>query len=655
MIRPILRVRLRLARLVAAPAFALLASGAPAEPALDFEMKRTDATIAAGPYAPDWTSLKRHTDPEWFRDAKLGIYTHWGPISLASRDGPESAQWYGRHMYVPGNASYLFHQRNFGDPSRVGYKDLIPRFTAERFDAEAWADLFACAGAKFAGPVAVHHDNFAMWDSKITRWNSVGMGPRRDIAGELAKAIRARGMKFIATFHHGYAWRYFEPAFAFDAADPQWADLYSEPHAPNAPPTKLFQDRWIAKVSEVLHRYEPDLIWFDFELDTVITPEYQRRMFALAYNWAEQHRPEFAVVHKHRSIHQHTGIIDFERGREDRLVPYPWLTDTTVGQWFHQEAARFKSPNELVDIFVDIVSKNGCMLLNVGPHADGSFPDQARRVLTALGDWIEVHGEAIFSTQPWQLFGEGPTRQVKGGGFSERADQGFQPGDVRFTTRGDALYAIGLEWPEGVTIAIRSLARPAGAIERVSLLGSSAPLPWQQTADALVVTLPAERPSELAFALKITGPSLKPAFAVRTETTIGIEPWDKAVVLRPANARLADSSLRVETKGGREVVTGWSDAPMPVAWGLHYREAGTHEVSVRIHALAGPVEFTVTFHKATLPGTAPQATGPSDFVTVELGRVAVPGGVPLELVLRPVSPANWRGVSLEAVFLNDVN
>lgn len=284
----------------------------------------------AAPYEPTWESLQKHEDPEWFRDAKFGIYTHWGPITAATDGAPADMEWYGRQLYDPKHKAFQYHREKFGDQKTVGYKDVIPRFTAERFDPEAWADLFARAGARFAGPVAVHHDNFAMWDSAVTRWNSRAMGPKRDITGELAKAIRAKGLKFLTTFHHGFAWRYFEPAYAYDAADPKDADLYGEPHAPKAPPSPRFLDTWLAMVNEVLRKYEPDLIWFDFE-----------------------------------------------RGREDRLTDYPWLTDTAVGPWFHHECLPFKTVDDLVDVLVDIVSKNGCMLLNVGPRPTARSPSRA--------------------------------------------------------------------------------------------------------------------------------------------------------------------------------------------------------------------------------------------------------------------------------------
>jgi alpha-L-fucosidase len=465
------------------------------------------ATLAqneAGPYKPDWVSLKAHHDPAWFRDAKLGIYTHWGPVTYAAEDAPSAMEWYGNEMYIEKHAAFLYHQRRFGDQHTIGYKDVIPQFTAPKFNADEWADLFARAGARFAGPVAIHHDNFAMWDSQVTRWNSKAMGPHRDITGELEKAIRKRGMKFITTFHHGFAWQYYEPAYAFDAGDGKNADLYGEPHAKGAPPSDRFLKTWLALVDEVLVKYKPDLTWFDFELQRVIPPEYQRLMFAHTYNWAAREHREIGVAHKFREIHEHTGILDFERGREDKITEYPWLTDTSLGPWFNHNILQYRTTKDLVNVFVDVVSKNGCLLLNVGPHADGTIPERARVILTQLGDWMKINGEAIYGSRPWQVYGEGPTRN-SGGGFSERKDHPYTSEDIRFTTRGGYLYAIALDWPASGKVLIRSI---AGNTRAISLLGHEGRLKWSRIAEGLAIELPASKPCDYAFVFKIAGSGL---------------------------------------------------------------------------------------------------------------------------------------------------
>jgi len=471
-----------------------------------------DAVRAQQPYEPTWESLKKHVDPDWFRDAKFGIYTHWGPVTVGSQDAKLGrVQWYVRAMYQPKDPAFQYHRDKFGDQKDFGYKDVIPLFKAEKFNADEWAKLFAAAGAQFAGPVAIHHDNFAMWDSALTDWNAMDTGPHRDITGELAKAIRGHGMKFIATFHHAFSWRYFEPSYAFDGNDPKYADLYL-PHEPGAAPSTAFLNRWLGLVNEVVRKYEPELIWFDFGLGRVITPEFQQRMFADYYNWAAANSLEVGVAHKHRDIHEHTGILDFERGREDRLTPYPWLTDTAIGPWFHQKSVPYKTADQIIDVLVDIVSKNGCMLLNVGPAADGTIPPDAQKLLREIGAWLKINGEAVYATRPWQIYGEGPTRQEKGGGFSENKDKPFTSKDVRFTRSkdGKTLYAILLGWPKlQVTLHSIQITR-AAANAQVQLLGyDDAIRHMVNDKKQLVISIPPltpkEQPCDHAFVFKLTG------------------------------------------------------------------------------------------------------------------------------------------------------
>jgi len=467
-----------------------------------------DSLLANGPFQPKWDSLHNHQDAGWFRDAKFGIYSHWGPVTVGSSFSPGDAEWYGNQMYESEHPAFEYHKKTFGNQHTIGYKDIIPRFTGERFDAYRWADVVARSGAKFAGPVAMHHDNFALWNSSLTRWNAVAMGPHRDIVGELARAYRARGLKFITSFHHGFAWRYYEPSFAYDGADPMNADLYTEVHAPKAPPSKHFQDRWLAEVYEVLTRYEPDLIYFDFEFFAVITPEYQQRLFAAAYDWAEKNHLTICVTQKDRGIHQHTGILDFERGREDAITPYPWLDDTAIGPWFYVAAEKLKTPEYIVGILSDIVAKNGCMLLDVGPKVDGTFPEESEKILLELGDWLRVNGEAIYGTRPFTVYGEGPTHNEGGAGFSENKDKPYTGQDVRYTTKGDALYAIFLGRPERtVTLSsVNPLKLPSGRIHSINVLGSGEKVAWHSEGNGITLNIPpsAIERTHLCCALKIS-------------------------------------------------------------------------------------------------------------------------------------------------------
>ena len=473
-----------------------------------------------GSYDQSWESLKRHKIPEWFRDAKFGIYTHWGPNTVGAEGGKGGEewwqwgeQWYARYMYMPEWEMFNVHKKRFGDQKIFGYKDIIPLFTGENFDADIWAKLFAEAGARFAGPVAIHHDNYAMWDSDLTEWNSKDMGPKRDITGELEKAYRKRGMKFITAFHHAFSWRYYEPSYEYDGADPKYAELYCQPHEPGAPPTKEFLDLWLAKINEVVNKYEPDLTWYDFGLGNVkhkcITPEYQKRMFADYYNWALAKDKQVAVAHKHWEIHEHTGIIDFEQGRMDTLTEFPWLTDTSFGPWYRVPNPKYKSADDLLDVLIDIVSKNGCLLLNVPPNSDGSIDDASQDLLREMGSWLKLNGEAIYETRPWFVYGEGPTDQEESGTFSEHEDKPFTARDIRFTRSKDSkvLYAIALGWP-GKSILIESLSKNSPYLKEnilsAQLLGSEQKLKWSQDESGLTIYCPETKPCNHAFVFKIT-------------------------------------------------------------------------------------------------------------------------------------------------------
>jgi alpha-L-fucosidase len=343
-------------------------------------------------------------------------------------------------------------EKKFGKLApEFGYKDLIPKFTAEKFDADEWAELFEKSGAKFAGPVAEHHDGFAMWDTKYSEWNAAKMGPKRDVVGELEKAIKKRDMKFVTAFHHAANWFFF-PVWdkRYDTGDPKYSGLYGQPHEEGAMRNQEFLDEWYGKIIEVIDNYSPDFIWFDFALDSI--PEgYVKDFLAYYYNDADQKGKEVVVTYKGNDLVPKTGVRDLELGQEASITYHEWITDSTVddrGAWGYAEDLIFKSPNRVIDNLVDRVSKNGYLLLNVGPKPDGTIPEEARDLLLEVGKWLDINGDAIYGTTPWLIASEGPTNLGAVGdlGFNE-SNVVYTSEDVRFTVKGDNLYATFLAWP----------------------------------------------------------------------------------------------------------------------------------------------------------------------------------------------------------------
>ena len=472
-------------------------------------------------YQPDWSSLRNHTTPEWLRRDKFGVYTHWGVYSVPAC-GPNGS-WYPHNMYREGNPQFDHHQKTYGPASQFGYKDLIPLFTAEKFDAHEWAEVFSASGARFAGPVAEHHDGFSMWESTVNPWNAARMGPTRDVVGELETAIRSNGMRFMTAFHHFEQW-WFYPHWRSDCdvSNPEYAGLYGPMHnlegLPGGPvehqfeewrrqdrPPESFHRFWRAKIDEVIDAYQPDLMWFDFGL-RFIQEDYRKQLLADYYNKEAEWGRELAVTYKGHDLVPGSGLIDYELGRMDHLTYYDWVTDTSVddqGAWSFVSDAGFKKSSTLIHNLIDNVSKNGYLLLNVGPRADGTLPEEAKERLFAMGKWLSINGEAIFDTMPWVSYGEGPTKMDSVGDFSERNEVKYTPDDFRFTVRDNLLYAICLGWPTR-RFAIAAMKRLyEGEVDNVTLLGSSAKLVWSQTGNGLEIEPPDRPPCEDAFVFRI--------------------------------------------------------------------------------------------------------------------------------------------------------
>jgi alpha-L-fucosidase len=474
-----------------------------------------------GPFRPDWGSLMKWQQPQWYKDAKFGIFIHWGVYSVPAAEN----EWYPRNMYKPSEGAYKNFREHFanGDESR-GYKDLIPLFKAERFNATEWAKVFKEAGAQYVVPVAEHHDGFSMYDSGLSDWTVVKMGPKRDTLAELAKAVRAEGMHFGLSSHRAEHNFFYDGGRALrsDVNDPKYASLYGPAHewfeAKGSNETLIndwtyvneaWTRDWLARDTELVEKYKPEIVYFDWWIGQ---PSFRRTVAEFAafyYNYTAAHGYTGVIDFKDYSLNWKAAVRDFERGQQDKIIADHWQTDTSISNesWGYIEHDTFKSPEFLVHQLVDIVSKNGNLLLNFGPKSDGTIPDQVRSTLLEMGAWLKVNGEAIYGTTPWKTFGEGPT-QVVGGAFHDTDTKPYTPQDFRFTAKGNVVYAIGMACPSDGKGAIHALATShEGAslpVTSVELLGSTQKVTWTQTAEALEVTLPSGAACKYAYSLKLT-------------------------------------------------------------------------------------------------------------------------------------------------------
>src|SRR6185312_9228800 len=470
-----------------------------------------------GPFRADWDSLQKYEAPEWYRDAKFGIFIHWGVYSVPAF----GSEWYPRMMYVEGSPEYKHHIATYGPQDQFGYKNFIPMFKADHFDPAAWADLFKRAGAKYVVPVAEHHDGFAMYDSGLSDWTVVKMGPHRDTTGELAKAVRAAGLHFGLSSHRVEHNFFLGPGRTTnsDVNDPQYAAFYGPAHnwlmAPRGVPlnddftyvSSAWANDWLARSAELVEKYHPDIVYFDWWIGQASIRPNLTRFAAFYYNSSLKFGDHVGVInYKDYAIQDHSAVLDLERGQLGDIRTLPWQTDTSVSNksWGYIKDDTFKSPQFVIDQLIDIVSKNGNLLLNIGPRSDGTIPEEVQHVLLDVGAWLKINGEAIYSTRPWRIYGEGPTK-VASGSFHDTDVTKYTSEDFRFTTRSNVLYAIGLAWPSKGEVVIHSLAPAVGdaPVQSVALVGSEAKVAFESKADGLHVMLPGQAPSNLAYVLRI--------------------------------------------------------------------------------------------------------------------------------------------------------
>jgi alpha-L-fucosidase len=546
-----------LVALLAAPAHAESTIPSTATPAV---IVRTDREpVAPGKFEASWASLKQYRSPAWFRDAKFGIWAHWGP-----QCEPGKGDWYARHLYFEdgplwGQNVTAFHRETYGHPSQAGFKDVIHRWKADKWDPEKLVALYKRAGARYFVALANHHDNFDLWDSKYQPWNSVRVGPQKDLIAGWAKAARANGLKFGVTVHASHAWSWYEPAQGadkkgtlagvpydgkltkadgkgkwWDGLDPQ--DLYEQRHTPSpdfdipakiherwnwdngvTPPDQAYCEKFYNRTIDLIDRYQPDLIYFD---DTALplwpASDAGLKIAAHFYNRNNQWRGDDGVLFdkildpEQRQCQAWT----IERGTSNEIEPHPFQTETCLGGWHYEtklfETGAYKSARTVVHTLIDVVSKNGNLLLNVPLRGDGTPDEKELAIIEGIAGWMQVNQSAIHGTRPWKVLGEGPQMAeavaLRDQGFNEGKGRAFSVDDVRFTTKGRTLYAIVMGAPKQA-VHIKSLGTAArlldAPIASVKLLGSDDAVKWSQGADALTIEAPRSVPNEIAAVFEI--------------------------------------------------------------------------------------------------------------------------------------------------------
>lgn len=632
------------------------------------------ALAANGPFDSSWDSLKSYRAPEWYRDAKFGIWSHWGPQAV-----PMEGDWYARQMYIEGSRQYQHHLQTYGHPSKSGYKEIIPLWKAEKWDPNALMRLYKQAGARYFVSMGVHHDNFDLWDSKFNPWNATKMGPKRDVVGEWQRAAKREGLKFGVSEHLGASYTWFQPSkgadasgpyagVKYDGADPKYESLY---HTTARPDDKGWYTTdpewrriWSQRIHDLVGRYRPDLLYSDGGIPFGAVG---RQMVADFYNqgW-KAGRTDKVYLAKDGGAEFVLGscVLDRERGAMASVQELPWQTDTSIGDWFYNRNWPYRSPDWVIDTLVDVVSKNGNMLLNVVQRPDGSLDDEVVRLLHSVGDWMGTNGEAIYGTRPWLTYGEGPTK-VAGGHFKE--DFPFGSKDIRFTRKGNhTLYAIFLGWPETSTV-IRSLAKlpsVAGKIESVSLLGSKERIAWRHSASGLEVNMPSQKTGDYAHVLKIVVDDLnafRPDLAPRVPREAIVCDVSGSFTLVESAAE-TEGDVKVENQGGPPNFGYWDHGKDFVSWVIQC-DRKTHFDATLEAATVFPRTALALEIRPDVPGNVPgsqpirrlvgqiESTGDwGVFRKMNLGFVELPPGR-YEIRLVPSDEATWKAANVRNVRL----
>ncbi len=509
--------------------------------------------MMTGEFAPTWESLDKYQTPEWFRNAKFGIWAHWGPQCVEG-----SGDWMARMMYIEGSPAWKYHREHYGHQADVGFKDILPLFKAERWNPDSLVAYYKSLGAQYFFALGNHHDNFDLWDSKYQEWNSVNIGPKRDILDGWAKAARKYGLRFGVSLHADHAWTWYEPSRRYDRSGPRMGEnydgwltkedgqgkwwegldpqkLYCQDHPLSkgswadymvhnqwawkdgaALPSVEFVTNFYDRTLDVINRYDPDLLYFDVtELPFNEISDAGLKIAAHFYNRSSATRggkPEAVMFGKIlKEEHRKAITWDVEKGAPNEIIPNPWQSCTCIGGWHYNtaiyESGGYKSAAMVAKLLVDIVSKNGNLLLSVPLRSDGTFDEKEKAILDEFGTWMRINSESIYDTRPWRVFGEGPIADadiaINAQGFNEGSYTRAGGDEIRFAQKGKVLYVTALAWPEGRSLLVKSLAKDKfRKVRSVELLGYGR-LKFSQSAEGLRVTLPEQRLNDIAPVLKI--------------------------------------------------------------------------------------------------------------------------------------------------------
>lgn len=483
------------------------------------DLNRIKKIIAQGPYSDTWQSLSNYTVPKWYMNAKFGIFIHWGIYSVPAYGN----EWYSRNMYCKDNREFEHHRKTYGEHKDFGYKDFIPMFKAEKYDACKWAELFKEAGAQYIVPVAEHHDGFQLYKSRISNFNSYEMGPHIDHLGQLKNACENLGMSIGASSHRIEHWFFMGHGKEFESdikeplqrgdfywpshPEPNHQDLFSTPA-----PSEEFMNDWLVRCCEIIDNYRPKILYFDWWIQHSAAKPYLKKLAAYYYNRAAEWNTEVVINYKHDAFLFGTAVPDVERGQFADVKPYYWQTDTAVAlnSWCYTEGNNYRNPVDIVRDLVDIVSKNGNLLLNIGPKADGTIGDEDTAVLKAIGEWLKINGEAIYNSRVYRISGEGPTKIIEGQ-FSDGQKKNYTCEDIRFTVADGYLYAIALKCSDNGEYCIKTLgekdaskqANFHGIIDDITVLGSDKKTQWTRNENGLFIKTEYKSDYPISFKIKL--------------------------------------------------------------------------------------------------------------------------------------------------------